>query len=178
MKHLLISVIAFASLLNCAVASPVEELLAPALSGTRTVYFRVALEKKNGIDMRENAMPRDILQALEKKGAAVRPVRTTANVSYWIFFKNGDFATCDVVNNAAATNLSYEKLGEFFSDAPHAGSKWSREGENLVIGDRTYSVRVLPANDPATGGRKGEVEIAVVDGKEKIYYYFGSFIAK
>ena len=178
MKYLLVLVITLATVLHSAAAPAVEELLAPALSGKRTVYFRVALEKKNGIDMRENAMPKDMLQALEKKGAAVRPVRTAANVSYWIFFKNGDFAACDVVNNAAAANLPYDKLGEFFSDAPHDGPKWSREGENLVIGDRTYAVRVLPANDPATGGRKGEVEVAVVDGKEKIYYYFGSFIAK
>jgi len=178
MKYLLVFLLALASVLHSAAASAVDELLAPALSGKRTVYFRVALEKKNGVDLRENAMPKDVLQAVEKQGAAVRPVRTAAFVSYWIFFKNGDLAVCDVVNNAGATNLTYDKLGEFFSDAPHDGPKWSREGENLVVGDRTYAMRVLPANEPATGGRKGEVELAVVDGKEKIYYYFGSVISQ
>jgi hypothetical protein len=177
MKYLPILFIAIAMCLNSAAASTVEDLLGPALSGTRTVYFRVVLEKKNGVDLRENAMPKEMLQALEKQGAAVRPVRTAAFVSYWIFFKNGDLAVCDVVD-PKMTNLSYEKLVEFFADAPHDGPKWSREGDNLVIGERYYSVRVLPANDPATGGRKGEVEVAVVDNKEKIYYYFGSFISR
>jgi len=177
MKYLLVLLVAIATVLKSAAASPVEDLLAPALSGTRTVYFRVVLEKKNGVDLRENAIPKDILQSIEKQGAAVRPVRTATFVSYWIFFKNGDLAICDVVNNPAAANLPYDKLGELFADAPHEGPKWSREGENLVIGEHYYSVRVLPANDPATGGRKGEVEVAVVDGKEKLYYYFGSFIS-
>ena len=178
MKFLFAAVIACASSLFAAAASPVEEFLAPATSGKGAVIFRVVLEKRNGIDMREFSMPKDMIAALEKEGASVRPVRTSANVCFWIFFKNGDFVSCDVVNNAQATNLPYPKLMEFFADAPHDGPKWHREGENLVIGRRYYSVRVLPANDPATGGRKGEVEIAVLDNQEKLYYYFGNFISK
>jgi hypothetical protein len=159
-------------------AAAAEDPLAPAMAGRDTVYFRVVLEKKNGVDMRENAMPKEIIQAVEKQGASVRPIRTSAHVGYWIFYKNGDFVACDVINNPAMTKLPYDKLGEYFADAPHNGPKWSREGENLVIGDRYYSIRTLPASDPATGGRKGEVEIAVLDGKEKIYYYFGNFVSK
>jgi hypothetical protein len=159
-------------------ATPLEELLAPAMSGKGTVYFRVAFERRNGIDMREYSMPKDMIEALEKQGASVRPNRTDANVSYWIFFKNGDFATCDIVNQPEAANLSYAKLVPYFADAPHDGPKWSRSGDTLVIGKRYYSVQVLPANDPATGGRKGEVEIAVLDGAgKKLYYYFGTMIS-
>jgi hypothetical protein len=107
----------------------------------------------------------------------VRPNRTPKNVSYWIFFKNGDFAVCDVVNNPAIVNMTYDKLQEYFSDAPHDGPKWSREGEILVIGRRYYSVQVLPEDDKVTGGRKGEVEIAVMGGTNtKLYYYFGTMI--
>lgn len=177
MKFLVALFVAVAASLFAAAATPVEDFLAPAISGKGTVYFRVVLEKRNGIDMREYSMPKDMIAAIEKAGAAVRPVRTSANVSYWIFFKNGDFITCDLVNNPLMTNLPYAKLGEFFADAPHDGPKWHREGENLVIGQRYYSVRVLPANDSATGGRKGDVEIAVLDNREKIYYYFGTFIS-
>ena len=178
MKPLLVLFAALSAVLMATASTPIEEFLAPAASGTRTVYFRVVLEKRNGIDMRENFMPKDMIAAIEKQGASVRPNRTSANVGYWIFFKNGDFVTVDVVNNAPMTNLPYAKLGEFFADAPHSGPKWSRESENLVIGQRYYSVRILPANDPATGGRKGEVEIAVLDGKDKVYYYFGNFVSK
>jgi hypothetical protein len=46
----------------------------------------------------------------------------------------------------------------------------------LVIGQRIYSVRTLPADDKVTGGKKGEVEIAVLYGKDKVYYYFGTII--
>jgi hypothetical protein len=127
--------------------------------------------------MREYSMPKDIIQSLEKSGASVRPNRTPKNVSYWIFFKNGDFAICDVVNNPAIVNMPYEKLQEYFSDAPHDGPKWSREGEILVVGRRYYSARVLSADDPKTGGRKGEVEIAVMGGSDtKLYYYFGTML--
>lgn len=175
MKSLL-AVLVVLSVTHFARATPAQDLLAPAIAGQGTVYFRVAFEKKNGIDMRENAMPKDIIQAIEKEGGSVRPNRTDSNVSYWLFFKNGDFATCDVVNDAAHAQLSYKKLGEFFADAPRQGPKWSVSGEDLTIGRRYYSVRVLTADDPATGGRKGEAEIAVTDDRGKVYYYFGSFI--
>ncbi len=157
-------------------ASASDSPLAPAMAGTRNVYFRVVLERPNGIDMRENAMPKSVIAAIELRGASVRPNRTSAIVSYWIFFKNGDFATCDILNDPAKAKLSYEKLEVEFADAPHTGPKWNREGENIVIGNRYYSLRTMPANDPGTGGRKGEVEIAVLDGKEKVYFYFGEFV--
>lgn len=159
-------------------SAPIQDFLAPAKSGSRAVYFRVALEKKNGIDMRENSMPKDLIVSLEKQGASVRPNRADTNVGYWIFFKNGDFATCDIVNEPKAANMTYAKLVPYFADAPHDGPKWNLEGETLAIGPRYYSVRILTANDPATGGRKGEVEIAVLSGGEKLYYYFGTFISK
>lgn len=178
MKSLVLLFFALSTAALAPAASIVQDLLAPAISGKGTVYFRVALEKRNGIDMRELSMPKDLIQALEKKGAAVRPNRTPANVSYWIFFKNGDFATCDIVNEPAAANMPYEKLVPYFADAPHDGPKWSREGESLVIGKRYYSVRVLAANDLVSGGLKGEVEIAVTDsGGSKIYYYFGTMVS-
>ena len=157
-------------------ASEIKDLLAPAASGRGTVYFRVALEKRNGIDMREYVMLKDMITELEKRGASVRPERKDTNVSYWIFFKNGDLATCDVVNMADKTHQSYQQLQEYFADAPHDGGKWSISGEDLVIGQRIYSVRTLPADDKVTGGKKGEVEIAVLYGKDKVYYYFGTII--
>lgn len=178
MKILFTLVLALASVAFAAASTPAEDFLAKAISGKGTVFFRVVLEKRNGVDMREYAMPKDMIAAIEKAGASVRPIRTSAIVGFWIFFKNGDYATCDVVNNPPMTNLPYPKLLEFFSDAPHDGPKWHVEGENLVIGNRYYSVRVLPANDAATGGRKGEVEIAVLDNRDKIYYYFGTFISQ
>ena len=178
MKSLATLLFALSTVLVAHATTAIEELLAPAMVGKGTVYFRIALEKKNGIDMREYSMPKDMIQALEKEGASVRPNRTNANVSYWIFFKNGDFATCDVINQPDSANLPYAKLVPYFADAPHDGPKWSREGETLLIGRRYYSVRVLTANDPATGGKKGEVEIAVVDGSgNKLYYYFGKMIS-
>ncbi len=157
-------------------ASEVQDLLGPAAAGRGTVYFRVALEKRNGIDMREYVMLKDIIQSIEKAGASVRPVRKDVNVSYWIFFKNGDFATCDVVNTPAKVHQTYAQLQEYFSDAPHSPDKWSISGEDLVIGQRIFSVRTLPADDAVTGGKKGEVEIAVLYGQDKVYYYFGSII--
>ena len=178
MKFLPLLLLALSTALVAQAATTTEDLLAPALSGKGTVYFRVALEFKNGMDMRENSMPKELIQSLEKEGASVRPNRSNKNVSYWIFFKNGDFATCDVVNDPANANLSYEKLGPFFSDAPHSGQKWSVEGESLVIGPRYYSVRVLPANEPATGGHKGEVEIAIKNSAGRAYYYIGTFISQ
>ena len=178
MKTLATLLFILAAALAASASTPIEDFLAPAEAGRSTVYFRVVLEKKNGVDMRENSMPKDIIQSLEKAGASVRPNHTKANVSYWIFFKNGDFATCDIVNEPTAVNMPYEKLGPYFADAPHNGPKWSIEGESLAIGQRYYSVRVLTANEPATGGRKGEVEIAVLSGGDKVYYYFGNFISK
>jgi hypothetical protein len=178
MKSLLLLSLALSTVLVAHASTTIEELLAPALSGKGKAYFRVALEAKGGMDMRENSMPKDLIQSLEKEGASVRPNRSDTNVSYWIFFKNGDFAACDIVNNAANANLSYEKLGPYFSDAPPSGQKWSVEGESLVIGPRYYSVRVLAANDPATGGRKGEVEIAIRNSAGRAYYYFGTFVSK
>ena len=178
MKSLLLLLLALSAAVVARASTTVEELLAAAVMGKGTVYFRVALEKKNGVDMREYSMPKDMIQSIEKQGASVRPNRTDANVSYWIFFKNGDFATCDIVNQPEAANLPYAKLGPYFADAPHDGPKWSREGENLRIGRRYYSVEVLTANDPVTGGRKGDVEIAVVDSSgKKLYYYFGSMVS-
>ena len=178
MNSLRVLLFALSTALVAHASTPIEELLSPALSGKGTAYFRVALEFRYGMDMRENTMPKELIQALEKQGASVRPNRTNANVSYWIFFKNGDFATCDVVNDPANANLSYEKLGPYFADAPHSGQKWSVEGESLVIGPRYYSVRVLAANDPATGGRKGEVELVIRNNSGRAYYYFGTFVSK
>jgi hypothetical protein len=178
MKSLPLLLLALSTAVIAHASTAIEELLAPALSGKGTAYFRVALEFRNGMDMRENSMPKKLIQSLEKEGASVRPNRSNTNVGYWIFFKNGDFATCDVVNDPTNANLSYEKLGPYFSDAPHSGQKWSVEGESLVIGSRYYSVRVLPANDPATGGRKGEVEIAIRNSSGRGYYYLGTFVSK
>jgi hypothetical protein len=178
MKSLLLLLLALSTAMVAHASTPIEELLAPALSGKGAAYFRVVLELRSGMDMRENTMPKELIQSLEKQGASVRPIRTNANVSYWIFFKNGDFATCDVVNDPANSNLPYEKLVPYFSDAPHSGQKWSVEGESLVVGPRYYSVRILTANDPATGGRKGEVEIAIRNSAGRAYYYFGTFISK
>ena|ERR1700712_5465768 len=177
MKSLFALLLLLSAAVTAHASSTIEDLLAPALSGTGTVYFRVGFEKKNGIDMREISMPKDVIQALEKEGASVRPNRTPTNVSYWIFFKNGDFVTCDIVNNPAVATMPYPKLAEYFADAPHDGPKWSLEGESLVIGHRYYSVRVLTSNEPTTGGRKGEVEIAVAGGGgSKLYYYFGTMV--
>ncbi len=178
LKFLPVLLLALSTVVAAHASGAIDEMLAPALSGKGAAYFRVVLEFRNGMDMRENTMPKELIQALEKQGASVRPNRTNANVSYWIFFKNGDFATCDVVNDPANSNLSYEKLGPYFSDAPHSGQKWSVEGESLVVGPRYYSVRVLPANDPATGGRKGEVELVIRNNAGRAYYYFGTFVSK
>ena len=177
MKSLAALLLVFSLTVAARAADSIGDFLAPAISGKGTVYFRVALEKRNGIDLRENSMPKSLIQALEKQGASVRPNHTDANVSYWIFFKNGDFATCDVLNEPASANLPYEKLGPYFADAPHNGPKWSLEGDTLSIGQRYYSVRVLAEDEPATGGRKGEVEIAVLSGGDKLYYFFGRFIS-
>ncbi len=157
-------------------ASSFESLFGPALDGTGAVIIRVDLEKRNGVDMRENVMLKDVIAALEKEGASVRPERKDTNVSFWIFQKNGRFVSCDVVNNPPVAHYSRAKLLEYFSDAPINGPKWNRAGEDLVIDRRYFSVRVLPANDPVTGGRKGEIEIAVLDGDKKVYYYFGSVV--
>lgn len=177
MKSLLALVLALAAAASVS-ASEAKELLGPALAGRGTVYFRVALEKRNGIDMREYVMLKDMITALEKQGASVRPERKDVNVSYWIFFKNGDFATCDVVNQADKTHQNYAQLQDYFSDAPHNGGKWSLSGEDLVINQRVYSVHTLTADDKVSGGRKGEVEIAVLYGKDKVYYYFGTIISE
>jgi hypothetical protein len=174
MKTLLTLCFAISLTLAAAAADP----LAPAITGQRNVYFRVVLEKPNGVDMRENMMPKDVMKSLEKQGTTVRPSRTSANVSFWIFFKNGDFASRDVVNHPAQTNLPYDQLEALFGKSPHDGPTWSCEGENLIIGGFSHSMRVLTANDPVTGGRKGEVEIAVLNGRDKVYYFFGSFVEK
>jgi len=149
--------------------------LETVFDGRANVYFRVVLEKANGIDMRANVMPQQAIEALERQGKAVRPSRTSANVGYWAFFRNGDFATAEVLNNPGLSDLSYEKLEELFMKAPRDGTKW-KKGEHLSIGTREYAVRVLEADDPATGGRKGEVEVAVLKGGKKLYYYVGSFV--
>ncbi len=158
--------------------SDFQSIFGPALDGTGIVIFRVELEKRNGVDMRENVMLKDLIASLEKQGASVRPERKDTNVSFWIFEPNGHFSSCDVVNNPPVAHYSHAKLLEYFSDAPHDGPKWNRAGEDLVIGRRYFSVRILPANDPVSGGRKGEVEIAVLDGDKKVYYYFGTIVKK
>ena len=158
--------------------STFDQLFGPALAGTGTVIFRVALEKRNGVDMRENFMLKELIQTLEKEGASVRPERKDTNLSFWIFQKNGYFATCDVVNNTAVARYSYAKLLEFFADAPHDGPRWNRAGEDLLIGRRYFSVRILTADDPVSGGRKGEVVVAVLDGDKPVYFYVGSFLQK
>jgi hypothetical protein len=161
-----------------AAATAADDPLGPAIAGRRNVYFRVVLEKANGVDMRENMLPKDVIKAVEKQGAPTRPVRTKPIVSYWVFFKNGEFSSSDVVGAATQPNLSYEQLEAKFGKSLHDGPTWNREGENLIIGEFTHSFRVLTANDPVTGGRKGEVEIAVLNGKDKVYYFFGTFVEK
>jgi len=146
-----------------------------SMLGRKNVYVRVSLERPNGIDMRARVMPQRTIDALEKQGKAVRPSRTSANVSYWAFFANGDFATADVVNNPALSDLSHQRLESLFQKAPRDGTMW-KKGPRLVIGPREFSVRLLDADDPVTGGRKGELEIAVVEGGDKRYYYFGSIV--
>jgi len=158
--------------------SSFASIFGPAMDGTGTVIIRIDLEKRNGVDMRENVMLKDLIASLEKEGASVRPERKDTNVSFWIFEPKGYFVTCDIVNNPEVARYGYAKLKEYFADAPHDGPKWNRSGEDLMIGRRFFSVRVLPANDPATGGKKGEVEIAVLDGEKKVYYYFGTIVRK
>jgi hypothetical protein len=153
-----------------------DDPLAPAITGRRNVYFRVVLEKANGVDMRENMLPKGIIRAVEKQGAPARPNRTSSIVSYWVFFKNGEFASSDVIGTSATPNLTHDQLEAKFGRSLHDGPNWNREGENLIIGEFTHSIRVLNANDPVTGGRKGEVEIAVLNGLDKVYYFFGSFV--
>lgn len=149
------------------VANAAQDTLALAFSGKRNVYLRVALEKPNGIDMRANVMPQNIIDMLEKQGKAVRPSRTSANVGYWSFFKGGDFATCEIVNNPGMADLSYSQLEQVFAGAPHDGTKWEMKGDLLIVGGREFSVRLL-ANDDATGGKRGEIEIAVLKNKKKV----------
>ena len=158
-------------------AKAAEDPLAAAFAGRGNVYLRVALEKPNGIDMRANVMPPQIIDQLEKQGKAVRPSRTGANVGYWSFFENGDFATCEIMNNPSMADLSYLKLEELFLAAPRDGTKW-KKGDGLVIGGREYSIRLLDEDDASTGGKKGEVEIAVIKDKKKLYYYFGTLLKK
>jgi hypothetical protein len=135
------------------------------------------LEKANGIDMRANVIPQKIIDQLEKQGKTVRPSRTSANVGYWAFFRNGDFATCEIYNNPSMADLPYPKLEELFSAAPHDGTNW-KKGDTLVIGSREYSVRLLTNDDAVTGGKRGEVEIAVLKDRKKVYYYFGTLLEK
>lgn len=160
------------------VGNAAEDALATAFAGKRNVYLRVVLEKPNGIDMRANVMPKEIIDMLEKQGKAVRPSRTSANVGYWAFFKGGDFATCEIVNNPSMADLPYAKIDGVFAGAPHDGTKWKKKGEVLTVGGREYSVRVLEADDAATGGKKDEIEIAVLKDTKKVYYYFGTLIQK
>ena len=116
---------------------------------------------------------------LEKQGKAERPSRTTANnVGYWAFFKGGDFATCEVINNPKMADLPYEKLESVFAGAPHDGTKWKKKRDVLIVGGREYAVRLLNADDTATGGKMGEVEIAVTQDSKKVYYYFGTLVQK
>ncbi len=159
-------------------ANAAEGTLAAALSGKRNTYLRVVLEKPNGIDMRANVMPKELIERLEKQGKAVRPSRTSANVGYWAFFKGGDFATCEIINNPGMADLPYAKIDEVFAGAPRDGTKWQAGGEILTIGGREYSVKLLEADDAATGGKRGEIEIAVMKDKRKLYYYFGTLIRK
>ena len=159
-------------------ATAADDPLAPAIAGRRNVYFRVVLEKANGVDMRENMLPKDVIKAVEKQGAAARPIRASSIVSYWVFFKNGEFSSSDVLGKSTQPNLTYDQLEVKFGKSLHDGPTWNREGENLIIGEFTHSIRVLGANDPVTGGHKGEVEIAVLNGKDKVYYFFGTFVEK
>jgi outer membrane protein OmpA-like peptidoglycan-associated protein len=151
--------------------------LASAFDRTENAYFRVALEKANGIDMRANVMPAAVIAELERQGKAVRPSRTNANVGYWAFLSTGDFVTAEIVNNPRLANLGYAELEELFASAPRDGTKWQK-GEALTIGKREFSVGRLDADDPGTGGKRGEVEIAVLEGGKKAYYYYGRLIEK
>jgi hypothetical protein len=153
------------------------EPFASAFDRSENVYFRVDLEKPDGIDMRANVMPAATIAKLERQGKAVRPSRTRDNVSYWAFFKSGDFATAEVVDNPRLANLDYAGLEELFANAPRDGTKWTA-GEGLTIGKRQFSVGRLDAHDTATGGRRGEVEIAVVHDGRKVYYYYGRLVEK
>jgi hypothetical protein len=159
-------------------AEAADDSLASTLSGKQNAYFRVVLEKPNGVDMRANVMPKEIIDMLEKQGKAVRPSRTSANVGYWCFFKGGDFATCEIINNPSMADLSYAKLEEVFAGAPHDGTKWKKKEDTLTVGGRDYLIRLLDADDDTTGGKKGEVEIAVIKDKKKVYFYFGSLLEK
>lgn len=158
------------------VANAAEDAFATAFAGERNVYIRVVLEKPNGIDMRANIMPKEIIDMLEKQGKAVRPSRSSANVGYWAFFKGGDFATVEIINNPIMADLPYAAIDVVFAGAPHDGTKWKKMGDVLTVGGRECSVRVLEADDAATGGKKDEVEIAVLKDKKKVYYYFGKLI--
>src|SRR5581483_4812340 len=136
-------------------------------SSDQDTYFRVALEKANGVDVRAQVIPAEIIATLEKQGKTVRPSRTDANVSYWAFFKNGDFATCDIINDPSKAHLSYEKLEALFARAPHDGTKWTnRSDHSIVVGERLYSV----TSDGA------ETTIALLQGDKEVYHYLGVFI--
>jgi hypothetical protein len=153
--------------------------LASAFMGKQNTYFKVVLEKPNGIDVRALALPKAYIDKFERegKGEIVRALRTSKHYCYWAFFMNGDFATIDIVNDPSLVNLSYGQLEETFSDAPRDGTTWQMAG-NLRIGGGEYSVRLLEADDATTGGRAGEVELAVVMDGKKVYYYYGSLIEK
>jgi outer membrane protein OmpA-like peptidoglycan-associated protein len=149
-----------------------DDLLVSAFDRTDNVYFQVVLEKPNGIDMRAFVMPEEVIAEFERAGKAVRPSRTSANVSYWGFLETGDFVTADILNNPDLANLTYEQLEELFAQAPRDGTRWNKS-ETLSIGRREYGIRMLDANDSISGGKKGEVEIAVLEAGRKVYYYFG-----
>lgn len=148
-----------------------------AFLGKENFYVRVLLEKPNGIDMRANVLPKQIIDALEKDGKVVRPSRTSANFGYMAFFGNGDFATMEVMNDASLADLSYDKLEGIFRGAPRDGTRWET-GDALRIGGRQFSARLLDADDAATGGKQGEIELAVVERGRKVYYYFGTLVEK
>jgi len=153
--------------------------LASAFMGKQNTYFKVVLEKPNGIDVRSLALPKAYIDKFERegKGEIVRALRTSKHYCYWAFFMNGDFATIDIVNNPSLVNLSYGQLEETFSVAPRDGTTWQM-ARNLRIGDGEYSVRLLEADDVTTGGKAGEAELAVVMDGKKVYYYYGSLIQK
>lgn len=152
-----------------------SESVEAAFAGTNNVYFRVTLETPNGIDMRENVMPKQVIKMLEKQGKSVRPTRSNTIISYWAFLKGGDFSTFEVINNPTYSELSYADLDKIFSETPRDGTKWNK-GRTLSIGGRGYSITSLSTDDVKTGGKAGEVELSVLKGKKKVYYYFGYLI--
>jgi hypothetical protein len=165
-----IFVIAIATACLCKAEADVAQLFA----GNRTVYLRVNLETRNGVDIRARTMPQQLIEKTEREGKQVRPTRGTNYVlSFWAFEANGSFKNFEWYNygtdKADTWSMSSRDLDEAFAVIPPA-AQWKYDGA-LIVGDVRFRVRILSADNEVSGGKKGEIEIAWLKNGQPVYFY-------